>query len=155
VDVTSTQFVARVVARPSSDRFGGTRVTQVSGIGLLVCTLLASRYVAPDSINGFTSFLWGMLELLLFAGIGDASMFKQIPMVFPQHQSAGVIGWTDAIAAYGPFVFGVLIGAVSASIRLAARILPGTCGVLRDQHRSQPVLVRPRRGEDAMLIPTH
>ncbi|MCB0878679.1 MAG: NarK/NasA family nitrate transporter [Thermoleophilia bacterium] len=107
--------VARVVAGPISDKFGGARVTQVSGIGLLVCTLFASRYVAPDSIDDFTPFLWGMLGIFLFAGIGNASTFKQIPMIFPQRQSAGVIGWTAAIAAYGPFVFGVLIGAVSAS----------------------------------------
>jgi len=97
----------------------------------------------------------GLLGIFLFAGIGNASTFKQIPMPFPQHQSAGVIGWTAAIAAYGPFVFGVLIGAVSASTRIAARILTGTCGVLRDQHRPQLVLVRPPWGEDTMLIPTH
>ena len=128
VDVTSTQ-VARVVAGPNSDRFGGARVTQVSGIG--------------------------MLGIFLFAGIGNASRFKQIPMAFPQHQSDGVIGWTAAIAAYGPFVFGVLIGAASASTRIAARILPRTRGVLRDQHRPQLVSVRPPWGEDTMLIPTH
>lgn len=107
--------VARVVAGPISDRLGGARITQVSGIGLLACTLVASRYVAPASMDDFTPFLWSMLGIFLFAGIGNASTFKQIPMIFPQRQSAGVIGWTAAIAAYGPFVFGVLIGAVSAS----------------------------------------
>ena len=106
---------ARVVAGPISDRFGGARITQVSGIGLLVCTLFASQYMTPDSVDDFNPFLWGMLGIFLFAGIGNASTFKQIPMIFPQRQSAGVIGWTAAIAAYGPFVFGVLIGAVSAS----------------------------------------
>jgi NNP family nitrate/nitrite transporter-like MFS transporter len=106
---------ARVAAGPISDRLGGARVTQVSGIGLLVSTLFVSRYVSPESIDDFTPFLWGMLAIFLFAGIGNASTFKQIPMIFPQRQAAGVIGWTAAIAAYGPFVFGVLIGAVSTS----------------------------------------
>jgi NNP family nitrate/nitrite transporter-like MFS transporter len=107
--------VARVIAGPISDRIGGARVTQISGIGMLVCTLFTSRYVTPDSLDDFTPFLWGMLGIFLFAGMGNASTFKQIPMIFPPRQSAGVIGWTAAIAAYGPFAFGVLIGAVSTS----------------------------------------
>jgi NNP family nitrate/nitrite transporter-like MFS transporter len=31
-------------------------------------------------------------------------------MIFPPRQASGVIGYTAAIAAYGPFIFGVLIG---------------------------------------------
>jgi NNP family nitrate/nitrite transporter-like MFS transporter len=106
---------ARVAAGPLSDKFGGARVTQISGIGLVVFALLASRYVAPTSVDEFTPFLWSMLGIFLFAGIGNASTFKQIPMIFPKRQSAGVIGWTAAIAAYGPFLFGMAIGAVSAA----------------------------------------
>ena len=51
-----------------------------------------------------------MLGLFLFAGIGNASTFKQMPMLFPPRQAAGVIGWTAAMAAYGPFACGLLIG---------------------------------------------
>src|SRR5699024_6786087 len=35
------------------------------------------------------------------------STFKQMPMIFEPRQAGGVIGWTAAIAAFGPFLFGV------------------------------------------------
>ena len=65
--------------------------------------------------GGFNHFLWGMLAIFLFAGIGNASTFKQMPMIFERRQAGGVIGWTAAIAAFGPFLFGVglnFLGAV-------------------------------------------
>ena len=54
-------------------------------------------------------FLYTMLGLFFFSGVGNASTFKQMPMIFPPRQAGGVIGWTSAIAAYGPFIFSVLI----------------------------------------------
>jgi NNP family nitrate/nitrite transporter-like MFS transporter len=48
-----------------------------------------------------------MMAIFLFAGMGNASTFKQMPMIFPPRQAGGVIGWTAAIAAFGPFFFGV------------------------------------------------
>jgi NNP family nitrate/nitrite transporter-like MFS transporter len=48
-----------------------------------------------------------MLAIFLFSGIGNASTFKQMPMIFERRQAGGVIGWTGAIAAFGPFLFGV------------------------------------------------
>ena len=48
-----------------------------------------------------------MLAIFLFSGIGNASTFKQMPMIFERRQAGGVIGWTAAIAAFGPFFFGV------------------------------------------------
>jgi NNP family nitrate/nitrite transporter-like MFS transporter len=48
-----------------------------------------------------------MLVIFLFTGIGNASTFKQMPMIFERRQAGGVIGWTAGIAAFGPFFFGV------------------------------------------------
>jgi MFS transporter, NNP family, nitrate/nitrite transporter len=56
-----------------------------------------------------------MLALFFFAGVGNASTFKQMPMIFPPRQAGGVIGWTAAIAAYGPFLFSSVIGVVIAT----------------------------------------
>ena len=106
--------LARVLFGPVSDRLGGAKVTMLSGIGLLLCALFTSRTTTPQSVAEFSPFLWGMLGIFFFSGIGNASTFKQIPMIFPPRQAGGVIGWTAAIAAYGPFLFGVLIGAVVA-----------------------------------------
>jgi NNP family nitrate/nitrite transporter-like MFS transporter len=61
-------------------------------------------------------FFWGMIAVFFFAGIGNASTFKQMPMIFPPRQAGGVIGWTAAIAAYGPFVFGVLLAGVAPKV---------------------------------------
>lgn len=103
--------VARVVSGPLADRFGGGRLTNVSGIGLLGSAIAVAFFVQPDSRSEFIWFLLGMLGVFLFAGIGNASTFKQMPMIFPPRQAGGVIGWTAAIAAFGPFIFAVLIAA--------------------------------------------
>lgn len=102
--------VVRVLAGPVSDRFGGAIVTQISGIGLLVCALIVPLYTSPTSMADFPYFVGAMLGLFFFAGIGNASTFKQIPMIMPPRQAGGVIGWTGAVAAYGPFLFGSLFG---------------------------------------------
>ena len=101
--------IMRIVSGPVSDRFGGARVTQVSALGLIVFTTLTSFYVAGESADDFKPFVLCMIGMFFFAGIGNASTFKQIPSLFPTLKAAGVIGWTAAIAAYGPFLFSVLI----------------------------------------------
>jgi NNP family nitrate/nitrite transporter-like MFS transporter len=101
--------VARVAFGPISDRFGGARVTQISGVGMLACALGTTFFTEPTSLDQFPGFLACMLGLFLFSGIGNASTFKQIPAIFPPRQAGGVIGWTAAIAAYGPLLFSVLI----------------------------------------------
>ncbi|WP_341911371.1 nitrate/nitrite transporter [Ferrovibrio terrae] len=102
--------VMRVIAGPLSDRFGGAVVTQWSGIGLIACAIGVSFYTAPTSMADFPYFLAFMLGLFFFSGIGNASTFKQMPMLFEPRQAAGVIGWTSAMAAYGPFAAGLMLG---------------------------------------------
>ncbi len=104
----------RVVAGPFADKLGGARVTHYSAVGLLVCAIGATFYMNPTGLESWGGFLLFMLGLFFFSGVGNASTFKQMPMIFPPRQAAGVIGWTSAIAAYGPFVFSVLIGAIIA-----------------------------------------
>lgn len=102
--------VMRVIAGPLSDRFGGAIVTQWSGIGLIACAIGVTFYTSPTSLADFPYFLAFMLGLFFFSGIGNASTFKQMPMLFEPRQAAGVIGWTSAIAAYGPFAAGIMLG---------------------------------------------
>jgi MFS transporter, NNP family, nitrate/nitrite transporter len=103
---------ARVVAGPVTDRVGGAKVTQVAGVGLLGSAIGVLFFLDPSSLDQFPWFVVFMLGLFLFSGIGNASTYKQMPMIFPPRQASGVLGWTAAIAAYGPFVFSSLIGAV-------------------------------------------
>ncbi len=104
---------ARVLFSPLTDRMGGAIWTLISGIGVLASILFTIPALTPDvssaeALKGdFNQFLWGMLAIFLFSGIGNASTFKQMPMIFEKRQAGGVIGWTAAIAAFGPFLFGV------------------------------------------------
>ena len=104
---------ARVVFSPLTDRTGGARWTLVSGIGIVASIAYTMTKLVPDTSSAealhsdFLGFLWGMLAIFLFSGIGNASTFKQMPMIFERRQAGGVIGWTAAIAAFGPFLFGV------------------------------------------------
>jgi NNP family nitrate/nitrite transporter-like MFS transporter len=99
---------SRVLAGPLSDRLGGARVTHWAGLGMLVCAILVTLNTQPTSLDGFPLFVAAMLALFFFAGVGNASTFKQMPMLFEPRQAGGVIGFTAAIAAYGPFIFGML-----------------------------------------------
>lgn len=102
--------VARVIAGPVSDRYGGAKVTHWAGIGMLACVIAVTFLLSPKSTAEFPWFLGVMLGLFTFAGIGNASTFKQMPMLFEPRQASGIIGWTSAIAAYGPFATGVMMG---------------------------------------------
>jgi len=104
----------RVLAGPVADRFGGARVTQASELGLLGCAMVATFFMKPTGPESWVGILWSMLGLFFFNGIGNASTFKQMTKIFPPRQAGGVIRWTSAIAAYGPFVFSALIGATIA-----------------------------------------
>lgn len=102
--------VARVVAGPIADRLGGAVVTHWAGIGMLVSVIGVTFFTTPASMAEFPWFLGFMLALFTFSGIGNASTFKQMPMLFPPRQAGGVIGWTAAMAAYGPFAVGLMLG---------------------------------------------
>lgn len=117
--------VARVGAGPLSDRLGGARVTQWSGVGMVICAILVATTTQPTSLDGFGGFVAAMLALFFFAGVGNASTFKQMPMLFEPRQAGGVIGFTAAIAAYGPFMLGMLFAWAFSSMESATPIFHG------------------------------
>ncbi|WP_371151130.1 MFS transporter [Buchananella felis] len=100
---------------PLCDKFGGAIWTFVSAIGMgLSLAFTGWVLMTTDSPSDFTPFLIGMLVMFLFAGIGNASTFKQMPMIMPTRQAGGAIGFTAAVASLGPFLVGVALTAVSA-----------------------------------------
>jgi NNP family nitrate/nitrite transporter-like MFS transporter len=106
---------ARIVAGPVADRVGGGILTVVSGVGIAAGTAYCALVgLQPADAGDFDRFLWAMLVIFFFAGVGNASTFKQMPMIFEPRQAGGVIGWTAAIAAFGPFFFGVGLSFVPA-----------------------------------------
>lgn len=106
---------ARVAAGPVADRVGGGKVTFVAVLGIGFSALYTSMQLSPTNADQFPSFLWGMLAIFFFTGVGNASTFKQMPMIFEPRQAGGVIGWTAAVAAFGPFVFGVMFASFNAA----------------------------------------
>ncbi len=107
---------SRVIFGFVSDKTGGAILTTITGIGLIIGSLLliTQGLVAPTSLEPFSLFVGVMLAMFFFTGIGNAATFRQYPIIFAHNprQGAGVIGWTAAVAAYGPFIFSSIIGAV-------------------------------------------
>ena len=107
---------SRVLFGFVADRVGGAILTTLSGLALIAgCIfLIAMGLLTPASLAEFPMFVATMLWMFFFTGIGNAATFRQYPLIFghDRRQAAGVIGWTAAVAAYGPFVFSTLIAAV-------------------------------------------
>ncbi len=105
---------SRVIFGFIADKVGGAILTTLTGVGLIVgsAILISQGLLNPTSVDQFPLFLGVMLGLFFFTGIGNAGTFRQYPIIFSenQRQAAGVLGWTGAIAAYGPFIFATLIG---------------------------------------------
>ncbi len=116
---------ARVIAGPIADRVGGGKLTVVSTVGISLGAVITMGQLNPSSAAEFPTFLAGMLVIFFFAGVGNASTFKQIPMIFEKRQAGSVIGWTSAIAAYGPFGFGILLASIAPTIFFGLGVIFG------------------------------
>ncbi len=141
---------ARVAFSPLTDKFGGARWTLISGIGLVGSIAFTITALRPDTSSaaaldaGFDRFLWGMLAIFLFSGIGNASTFKQMPMIFERRQAGGVIGWTAAIAAFGPFFFGIGLTIMSpTAFYLVGLAFAALCVVITWQRYTRPGAPKP------------
>jgi NNP family nitrate/nitrite transporter-like MFS transporter len=105
---------SRVLFGFVADKTGGGILTQISGlVMILACGGLAfGGFLTPTSLDQFPWFVGLMLVIFFFSGIGNAATFRQFPVIFSHspRQGAQVLGWTGAVAAYGPFAFSSLIG---------------------------------------------
>jgi NNP family nitrate/nitrite transporter-like MFS transporter len=120
---------SRVLFGFVSDKTGGAILTTITGIGLIAGSFLLvfMGLVAPSSPDQFPLFVAVILGMFFFAGIGNAATFRQYPIIFAHNprQGSGVIGWTAAVAAYGPFIFSSIIGAVIGSTGTADNFFVG------------------------------
>ncbi|NBV16995.1 NarK family nitrate/nitrite MFS transporter [Janthinobacterium sp.] len=118
--------LARVAGGVISDKLGGARVTLWSFL-LMIGAVLGVLYFMPQNgIGGnFNGFFWMFMLLFAGTGVGNASTFRMIPVIFlTEHQraaagkgkaaqeqaivdankeGAAVLGFTSAVAAYGAF----------------------------------------------------
>lgn len=120
---------SRVLFGFVSDKTGGAILTTITGFGLIAGSvmMISMGLVAPTSMDTFPMFVAVMLGMFFFAGIGNAATFRQYPIIFQHNprQATGVIGWTAAVAAYGPFVFSLIIGAVIGATKTANGFFAG------------------------------
>lgn len=142
VDPTAYAFLGplvgaltRVVGGPISDKFGGAKVT-FWVFGEMVLAVLGVLYFLPQGGQGGNFWLFFACFILLFAGagVGNASTFRMIPVIFinicqrenpqphdPQAQAnalmkgnkegAAVLGFSSAVGAYGAFFIPKSFGA--------------------------------------------
>ena len=101
---------------PLCDKFGGAIWTFVSAVGMAVTLGWAALFLEPKDLGQFPVFLTAMLLMFFFSGIGNAGTFKQMPMIMPKRQAGGAIGFTAAVASLGPFIVGVALSSMSASL---------------------------------------
>ena len=118
--------LSRVAGGVISDKLGGARVTLWSFL-LMIAAVLGVLYFMPQAGAGgsFSGFFWMFMLLFAGTGIGNASTFRMIPVIFlTEHQraaagkgkaaqeqaivdankeGAAVLGFTSAVAAYGAF----------------------------------------------------
>ncbi|WP_428700059.1 nitrate/nitrite transporter [Stappia sp.] len=102
-----------------SDRFGGGRVTVWVFAGMILAVFGVIASIGAGSFEGFFA---AFMALFLLTGIGNASTFQMIPAIMgreiprlmpeldaaasrkqAERESAAIIAFTSAIAAYGAF----------------------------------------------------
>ena len=101
----------RPVGGVLSDKFGGANVTMGVCAILIGSASALTQFTEPASSADFTVFFIVLLGIFLGAGIGNASVFKQIVMIFEPRQASPVLGFTAAMAVlllgfFVPLIFG-------------------------------------------------
>ncbi len=131
-DVNALQFVflgplvgalSRAATGWISDRFGGGRVTFWTFVGMIVAVFgVISFLPATGGVGNFWGFFACFMALFFLTGVGNASTFQMIPIIMAREiprlmpeldpearrrqadrESAAIIAFTSAIAAYGAF----------------------------------------------------
>jgi NNP family nitrate/nitrite transporter-like MFS transporter len=139
---------ARVAAGKPSDRIGGGRITFwvfiLMGLGVLGVLYAIGMKGSPSS---FPVFFASFMFLFAMSGIGNASTFQMIPAIMRKEvarlepglkgpdlvkqsdkESAAIIGFTSAVAAYGAFFIPKSFGTSIAATGGAEAALYGFLG---------------------------
>lgn len=103
--------LARPVSGFVSDKISGGRVTTFVAIGLIVGIFGAMGTTSPQSVDDFKPFFWFLMLVFACAGLGNASVFKQIAMIFPPKEASPVLGFSAAVSVLVfAFFIPILIG---------------------------------------------
>ncbi len=111
--------ISRAATGWVSDRWGGARVTFWVFVGMIAGVLGVIHFL---DAKDFTGFLASFVFMFFVTGVGNASTFQMIPVIMrsevprlmpelgvaertrqAEKESAAIVGFTSAIAAYGAF----------------------------------------------------
>ena len=81
----------------------GALVTFVD-LFIMVFCVCGVMFFISDAHKNFTGFFIFFILLFITTGIANGSVFQMIPMIFIPKESAAVLGFSAAIAAYGAFL---------------------------------------------------
>ena len=118
--------LARVVGGIVADKLGGARVTLWTFVLMIAAVVGVIQFLPHGEVAGnFTGFFWMFMLLFAGTGVGNASTFRMIPVIFlterqraavgkghaakeqaivdANKEGAAVLGFTSAVAAYGAF----------------------------------------------------
>ena len=118
--------LARVIGGIISDKLGGARVTVWTFAAMIAAVYGVITFLPQGGTGGnFTGFFWMFMLLFAGTGVGNASTFRMIPIIFlterqraaagqpaavqqqaivaANKEGAAVLGFTSAVAAYGAF----------------------------------------------------
>ena len=118
--------LARVAGGFVSDKLGGARVTLWTFVVMIGAVIGVLTFLPHDGAAGnFNGFFWMFMLLFAGTGVGNASTFRMIPVIFmterqraaegkggpaqaqaileANKEGAAVLGFTSAVAAYGAF----------------------------------------------------
>ena len=126
-----------------ADRWGGARVTFWVFVAMIAGTLGVIHFLEAKD---FTGFLAMFIFMFAVTGVGNASTFQMIPNIMrlevprlmpglpaadaarkAEKESAAIVGFTSAIAAYGAFYIPKAFGS---SITLSGSALPALFGFI-------------------------
>lgn len=80
----------------------GALITFIDLIIMIISVFFVLFFIAEENKN-FYGFLLSFIFLFITTGIANGSIFQMIPMIFIPKESAVVLGFTSAVAAYGAF----------------------------------------------------
>ncbi|STZ55933.1 Nitrite facilitator 1 [Moraxella lacunata] len=121
-----------------ADKMGGARVTFFNFIIMTAATVGVIVFLPKDGVGGsFAGYFACFMVLFITTGIGNGSTFRMIPVIFrtlherlnsadlvnvARKESAAVVGFTGAFAAYGGFFIPKMFGWFGANHTLWALI---------------------------------
>lgn len=85
-----------------SDKITGGMVTLIDLFVMIFAVCGVILFITPGYKNFYGFFIMFML-LFTTTGVANGSVFQMIPMLFSKKESAAVLGFSSAVAAYGAY----------------------------------------------------